>query len=100
MPLIVAVVAVAIAILYFQANSFKPTPVGGSSIFDFTVTNAKGDPVPLSTLKGKKAYLIVNVACNCGLTNKNYGEMGTLYDKLRFVTPNLSLLQILNSMYR
>ena len=32
------------------------------SIFDFNVEDISGAPLELSSLKGKKAYLVVNVA--------------------------------------
>jgi glutathione peroxidase len=31
--------------------------------------------------RGKNAYLVVNVACKCGLTNQSYKEMQELYEK-------------------
>ena len=34
----------------------------GKSIFDFKVKGGNGDMVDLGTFKGKKAFLIVNVA--------------------------------------
>lgn len=52
------------------------------SIYDFTVKDAKGDDVELSTYKGK-VLLIVNVASQCGLTNSNYPELTTLYGKYK-----------------
>jgi glutathione peroxidase-family protein len=35
----------------------------------------------LSAYKGKKAYLIVNVASKWGLADQNYSEMQQLYSK-------------------
>ena len=35
---------------------------GTRSIFEFTVDDISGSPVDLSTMRGKKAYLVVNVA--------------------------------------
>jgi glutathione peroxidase len=32
-------------------------------------------------MKGKKAYLIVNVASQCGLTERNYDQLNQLYEK-------------------
>lgn len=32
------------------------------SIFDYTVDDISGNPMELSSIKGKKAYLVVNVA--------------------------------------
>ncbi|GLT90889.1 hypothetical protein SLE2022_088040 [Rubroshorea leprosula] len=52
------------------------------SIFDFTVKDAKGNDVDLSTYKGK-VLLIVNVASKCGLTDSNYTELNQLYEKYK-----------------
>lgn len=51
------------------------------SLFDFTVKDAKGAALPLSSFKGKKAILIVNVASKWGLTRSNYEELVALYSK-------------------
>ncbi|CAN8246437.1 unnamed protein product [Cochlearia groenlandica] len=52
------------------------------SVYDFTVKDAKGNEVDLSTYKGK-VLLIVNVASQCGLTNSNYTELAQLYQKYK-----------------
>nr|ACP28875.1 glutathionine peroxidase 6 [Eutrema halophilum] len=52
------------------------------SVYDFTVKDAKGNDVDLSTYKGK-VLLIVNVASQCGLTNSNYTELAQLYQKYK-----------------
>eukprot|EP00262_Sarcandra_glabra_P005800 TRINITY_DN1764_c0_g1_i1.p1 TRINITY_DN1764_c0_g1~~TRINITY_DN1764_c0_g1_i1.p1 ORF type:complete len:171 (+),score=32.67 TRINITY_DN1764_c0_g1_i1:150-662(+) len=52
------------------------------SIHDFTVKDARGNDVDLSTYKGK-VLLIVNVASKCGLTNSNYTELSQLYEKYK-----------------
>lgn len=52
------------------------------SVHDFTVKDAKGNEVDLSSYKGK-ALLIVNVASQCGLTNSNYTELAQLYQKYK-----------------
>ncbi|CAM0944648.1 unnamed protein product [Alopecurus aequalis] len=53
-----------------------------SSVHDFTVKDASGKDVDLSTYKGK-VLLIVNVASQCGLTNSNYTELAQLYEKYK-----------------
>ena len=54
------------------------------SIFDFEVAPITGgDPVSLSNYKGKKAYLVVNVASKWGLTAQNYAEMKEIYSEYR-----------------
>ncbi|XP_047160208.1 probable glutathione peroxidase 8 [Vigna umbellata] len=52
------------------------------SVYDFSVKDAKGDVVDLSTYEGK-VLLIINVASKCGLTNSNYTELNELYAKYK-----------------
>lgn len=51
------------------------------NIYDFTVKNAKGEDVPMSTYKGK-VLLIVNTATECGFTPQ-YQGLQDLYLKYR-----------------
>ncbi len=51
------------------------------TLFDFTAKSIRGEEVPLSTFRGKKAYLVVNVASACGLTARNYKELNELNAK-------------------
>eukprot|EP01039_Chlorochromonas_danica_P011116 gene11116-12384_t len=53
------------------------------TIFDFQVENSNGEVVPLDQFKGKKAYLVVNIANRCALTKQNYLEMQSLYDQYK-----------------
>lgn len=75
-----------------SSSSSSLTPGGGAgaggdatardSIFDFTVKNQAGEMVSLSNYSnGKAAFLIVNVASQCGLTERNYKELNLLYEK-------------------
>ena len=45
-----------------MGNAESNTEYDQKSIFDFTVKTLDGQEVSLSTYKGKKAYLLVNVA--------------------------------------
>ena len=66
---------------YGDKNRFL-APEERKSIFEFQVdTIDGGHQTSLSQFQGKKAYLVVNVASNCGLTNKNYAELQELYEK-------------------
>ncbi|XP_059640163.1 probable phospholipid hydroperoxide glutathione peroxidase [Cornus florida] len=59
------------------SQSEKPT-----SVHEFTVKDARGNDVDLSSYKGK-VLLIVNVASQCGLTNSNYTELSQIYEKYK-----------------
>ena len=48
-------------------------------IFDFTMEDIDGNPVPLSTYKGK-VIMVVNTASFCGNTPQ-YGGLQTLYER-------------------
>jgi glutathione peroxidase len=52
------------------------------SVHEFTVQDASGNSVNLSTYKGK-VLLIVNVASQCALTKSNYKELTEIYTKYR-----------------
>ncbi|XP_038982711.1 probable phospholipid hydroperoxide glutathione peroxidase isoform X2 [Phoenix dactylifera] len=47
-----------------------------------SLKDAGGNDVDLSIYKGK-VLLIVNVASQCGLTNSNYTELSTLYERYK-----------------
>lgn len=83
--LIVAFIGLAIAVFYSTQIAGSASPNNKRSIFEFAVEGIdEALPAePLSTYKGKKAYLVVNVASKCGLTDKNYAELQELYEKLR-----------------
>ena len=58
----------------------KPT-----CIFDFSVDAIDNTVVALEQYRGKKAYLVINVARLWGLMETNYSEMQELHNKYRFV---------------
>mmetsp|Transcript_7923 Transcript_7923/g.13132 ORF Transcript_7923/g.13132 Transcript_7923/m.13132 type:complete len:85 (-) Transcript_7923:762-1016(-) len=59
---LVAVLAIVFCALFFTSGSAKREAITASSIFEFSVESITGEPVSLSKFKGKKAYLLVNVA--------------------------------------
>lgn len=66
------------------------------SVYDFTVKNIKGEDVALDKYKGK-VLIIVNVASNCDLTEKNYEQLNTLYDK--YQEKGLRILGLFNATF-
>lgn len=52
-----------------------------SSIFDFTLNDIEGKPVPLSQFRGK-TLLLVNTASFCGNTPQ-YSDLQTMYERYR-----------------
>lgn len=66
--------------------STKTEPIDDDpkNFFDILAMDLRGNPIDFSTykLKGKKSYLIVNVASGCQLTNQNYRELNKLYAEL------------------
>ncbi|CAN6268844.1 unnamed protein product, partial [Urochloa humidicola] len=71
---------------FFFFAAARPSAMAAASsatcVHDFTVKDASGKDVDLSTYKGK-VLLIVNVASQCGLTNSNYTELAQLYEKYK-----------------
>nr|UCR61001.1 peroxidase [Aphelinus asychis] len=51
-----------------------------TSIYDFHAKDIHGKDVSLNKYKGHVA-VIINVASNCGLTEKNYKQLQALYEK-------------------
>ncbi|KAL6634881.1 hypothetical protein ACP70R_027552 [Stipagrostis hirtigluma subsp. patula] len=75
-PVVLRPIAAGFALFSMAAAS------SAASVHDFTVKDASGKDVDLSTYKGK-VLLIVNVASQCGLTNSNYTELSQLYEKYK-----------------
>ncbi|XP_060526837.1 uncharacterized protein LOC132702302 [Cylas formicarius] len=50
------------------------------SVYEFTAKDIRGNDVSLEKYKGH-VLIIVNVASNCGLTEKNYAQLNELYEK-------------------
>jgi len=58
-------------------------PAGGAKpIYEFTVKDTDGKDVSLSRYKGD-VVMIVNVASQCGYTDKTYSGLQALYDKYK-----------------
>ena len=61
-------------------SSSKKPRTTFKSIFEIDVKK-DGKDISLSSLKGAKAYLIVNTASNWGLAAKNYKELQILFER-------------------
>ncbi len=46
----------------FGSKATSEEAKNATSIFDFSVENIEGQVIPMSNYRGKKAYLVVNVA--------------------------------------
>lgn len=62
-----------------ETKSAKPA---GNSVYEFKVKDIDGKEVNLSKYKGD-VLLIVNVASECGLTDKSYAGMEAIYKKYK-----------------
>lgn len=51
--------------------------------FDLQAKDIDGKVVEFNVFKGKKALMIVNVACKWGLTSPNYKEMVKMHNELK-----------------
>jgi glutathione peroxidase len=56
-------------------------PPQSSSIYDFTMNDIDGKPIPLSQFRGK-TLLLVNTASFCGNTPQ-YSDLQTMYERYR-----------------
>jgi hypothetical protein len=79
-------IVVSLARLYTSQSNVARAADASKSIFEFDVEGIDEKDLSLSTFRGKKAYLVVNVASQCGLTNKNYAELQELYEKYQYVS--------------
>jgi glutathione peroxidase len=59
----------------------KPT----KTFFDLEAKDIDGNLVKFSTLRSKKAIIVVNVACKCGLTSDHYKQLVDLYKKYSYI---------------
>jgi len=53
------------------------------SFWELQAKDIDGNSVSFESLKGKKAFIIVNVASACGFTNSNYKGLVELYSKYK-----------------
>lgn len=65
-----------------ESESADAAPVSGKSIYDFEMTNIDGEKVKLDEYKGD-VLIVVNVASQCGLTDRNYKYLEPMYQKYK-----------------
>lgn len=62
------------------SESFSHEKEEPNSLFDFSVNDINGKLKQLKSYKGKvKCFIVVNVACKCGLTSTNYQQLVDIY---------------------
>ena len=64
----------------FDESSDELDNVKVKSFFDLGANDINGNYIDFYTFRGKKAFLIVNVASKCTLTNKNYKALTKMYN--------------------
>ena len=64
----------------FPSDTFETFP---EDFFALRAKDIDGNEVDFKTLQGKKAYLICNVASECGLTDSGYKGLRKLHDKYK-----------------
>lgn len=65
-----------------QKNKLEDVNNNLPGFFDAKVKDIRGKDVDFASFRGKyKAFLVVNVACACGLTSDNYTQLVQLYEK-------------------
>jgi len=69
------------AAAWAAAPATQPASSQPASIYDFTLNDINGKPVPLADYRGK-VLLIVNVASKCGYT-KQYADLEKLYEQYK-----------------
>lgn len=72
----------AIGKAFFKKGTTAIKSTAPSSFFDLQAKDIDGNLINFSSYKGKKAIMVVNVACKCGLTANNYKEMVELHNEL------------------
>lgn len=53
-----------------------------TSFFDLKAKDIEGNLIDFGIYKGKKAILVVNVACKWGLTSSNYQALTKMHEEL------------------
>ncbi|XP_063834181.1 juvenile hormone epoxide hydrolase-like [Ostrinia nubilalis] len=70
----------AVSVFREKEDVVTSEPVQERSVYDFTVKDLQGREVHLDKYKGY-VLLIVNVASQCGLTDKNYKQLNELHEQ-------------------
>lgn len=68
--------------IFFKKNKEQLFDIP-KTFWELKAKNIDGDQLDFETLKGKKAFIVVNVASACGYTNSNYKGLVELYNKYK-----------------
>lgn len=68
--------------LVFKSGSENLPKQEAETFFDFKVKDIEGKLIDFNKYRGKKAILVVNVACKWGLTSSNYKILTSMHNEL------------------
>ncbi|KAL4456489.1 hypothetical protein ABPG74_000596 [Tetrahymena malaccensis] len=71
-------------------NGTEQIQSDASSLYELSALDITGQNVSLKSFNNKKAIVVVNVACKCGLTSDHYTQLVELYKQ--FKTQGLEIL--------
>ncbi len=80
--MMVVLSAISIGAVALGGDEAKTAKPAAKSVYEFTVKDIDGKDVNLSKYKGD-VLMIVNVASKCGLTEKSYAGLETIYKKYK-----------------
>jgi glutathione peroxidase len=78
----VVMTGVLLGALALRGDESKSAKPAAKSVYEFTVKDIDGKEINLSKYKGD-VLLIVNVASQCGLTEKSYAGLESIYKKYK-----------------
>ncbi|KAL4505353.1 hypothetical protein ABPG72_002415 [Tetrahymena utriculariae] len=64
-------------------NGSEQIQSNASSLYELSAVDINGQNVSLKNFNNKKAIIVVNVACKCGLTSDHYSQLFGLYKQYK-----------------